>query len=131
MKLTAENVKIVFIDCLFEEGADTSNHVKAEGVKLKVGFDPIKLKQNELKIIDFLNQLPAPFRQTVSGGWTFLNGVADNMGNHWAEHPNLDQLLCLGLAIGKLEITLPREMWGDLPGCVPYFTYLDRVEQSN
>ena len=41
------------------------------------------------------------------------------------EHQACDALLCLGIAIGKAEISLPRELWEVLPGRMPYFHILD------
>jgi hypothetical protein len=52
---------------------------------------------------------------------SFLNACVDKHGNHWGEHPSVEQLLVLGVAIGKIEYCLPREYWRALPGGVPYF----------
>jgi hypothetical protein len=32
----------------------------------------------------------------------------------------MDELVCLGLAIGRIAFLMPREMWEMLPGGMPY-----------
>ena len=57
----------------------------------------------------------------LGGGWSFLQACVDKNGNHWGEHSNMEELFCLGIAIGKVESLLPRDMWKVLPGGVPYY----------
>jgi hypothetical protein len=124
MDLTATNVQAVFFDCLFsDEAAATTPRtemiergVKAEGVNLRVCFDPEQLKAREADIHSLLDQLPPAF----ADGMTFLEMPLDAHGTHWAEHPTCDQLLALGLAIGRLAYCLPRELWSALPESLPY-----------
>ena len=33
----------------------------------------------------------------------------------------MEELFCLGIAIGRVECLIPREMWKILPGGVPYY----------
>jgi hypothetical protein len=40
----------------------------------------------------------------------------------------MDELVCLGLAIGKVEFQMTRDMWSILPGGVPYFSVKDVSE---
>ncbi len=42
-RLDSDRVDAVFMDCLFKEGEDTSNHVRAEGILRNVGFHPQRL----------------------------------------------------------------------------------------
>jgi hypothetical protein len=121
MELTAENVNNIFIDCLFDEGEDTSNHVEAHGVHIRVGFHPEKLKANAPKIIELLNELPDSFKKGSGDGMSFLKICDDKNGNQWTGfHKQMDELVTLGLAIKKLSYLLPREMWEAFPGGVPY-----------
>lgn len=122
MKLTAENVNTILIDCLYKNDEDTTNHVKASGVKLNIIFNPNKLKEHKQKIEDMLNQLPDQFHKNKGGGWSFLHACRTNKGVQWGNHSNIDELLCLGIAIEKAEIQLPREMWKSFPGEMPYIT---------
>jgi hypothetical protein len=122
--LTADHVKAVFMDCLFKDGEDTSNHVVAEGIVHDVGFHPGRIERHRQEIHDMLAELPNEFKaSSEGGGWSFLNACMDRHGNQWADlHLNQEQLVQLGIAIGEVEYCLPREMWGALPGGMPYFT---------
>lgn len=120
MNLTAQNVSETFMNCLFKEGENTENHIVAEGVMIKVGFHPERLKEATPKIEAMVNELPDEFKPNSGGGMLFLNACMDNKGNHWAEHSTIDQLVCLGIASGKLQYLMPREMWSVLPGGMPY-----------
>lgn len=120
MKLSAENVNSVFMNCLFKEGDDTSVYKVVEGVVIKAGFHPERLKEAEESIFDMLNDLPDEFKKGGGGGMSFLNMCNDKHGNQWAEHQTMDKLVCLGIAVGKMSFLMPREMWKVLPGGMPY-----------
>ncbi|EMJ59882.1 hypothetical protein [Leptospira sp. P2653] len=125
LKLTSENVSNLFLKCLFLEGEDTTNFVKAEGVAITIGFHPERLRTNKTQIKELLDQLPQRFRKSEasseSHGWSFLNACKTEKGILWGQHKNVDELLCLGLASGLIEYNLPREIWVALPSGVPYF----------
>lgn len=126
MELTSELVLRTYIDCLFRDGEDTNTAVITEAVMTTSGFNPERLKENEGKIIEMLNELPDQFKASVGGGWSFLNMLEDRHGNQWTGlHESMDQLLALGKAIGKISFPLPRDMWNVLPGGMPYVTYND------
>jgi hypothetical protein len=121
MNLTAEKVNNLFLKCLFTEGENTEPHIIGEGIMKKVGFNPERLKENEPLIIEMLNDLPDSFKKEGGGGMSFLNMCQDKNGNQWADlHQTMDELVCLGNAIGKLSFLMPREMWSILPGGMPY-----------
>lgn len=108
MKLTSENVRNVLEDCFFSEEEDKSKYVEVYAVMRHLGLNPEKVQKNKADIIDMLNQLPDELR---AGGGSFLNAVYDKDGNQWGEHDNLDELLCLGLAVDKIKLS-PRAFWG-------------------
>jgi len=59
-----------------------------------------------------------------------LNGCMDIHGNKWGEQIHVNELFCLGMGLGLVKCSLPREMWRVLPGGVPYFTIdLEGVEK--
>ncbi len=124
MKLTAENVNKIFVNCLFNEGEDTTNHVPAHGVMLKTGFHPQRLKDSEADIGAMLDCLSNDFKTGGGGGMSFLNMCVDKDGVHWGEHKNMDELLTLGLATKKIQYLMPREEWQNLPGNMPYLVIL-------
>ena len=125
MKLAADNVQDVFTYCLFKEQENTENMVKAEGVLRDFGFHPQRLKEREDDIISMLNYLPDPFHEDKGGGWTFLNACNDKDDNQWANlHTTMEQLFVLGIAIGKVKSLMPKDMWKNLPGGMPYYVVL-------
>lgn len=108
------------MNCLFKEGENTENHIVAEGVMTKVGFHTERLKEATAKIGAMVNELLDEFKPNGGGGMSFMNACMDKNGNHWAEHSTIDQLVCLGIASGKLKYLMPREMWTVLPCGMPY-----------
>lgn len=125
MKLNSDNVHSTFMDCLFKDGEPTENHIVGEGVQMKIGFHPERLKDNETLIAEMLNDLPDSFQKTGGGGMSFLNMCEDKEGNQWADlHATMDELVALGNASGKLSFLMPRKMWSVLPGGMPYIVVL-------
>jgi len=126
MKLTTDNVTKIFMECLFtdNETQDTaliSRALVVEGVNLKIGFHPGRIKQNRENIISMLNCLPNSFKAEGGGGMSFLNMMEDENGEQWTGlHQEMDKLVTLGLAITKLSFLMTREMWKILPGGMPY-----------
>jgi len=120
--LNADRVGKIFLDCLFKDGEDTSSHVKAEGITNTVGFNPDRLNSHKAEIEAMLDELPNEFKKSGGGGMSFLDACIDKHGNQWTGfHQTMEQLLQLGIAIGKVECLLPSEMWGILPGGMPYY----------
>ncbi len=118
MELTSKAVESIFEDCLFKDGEDTSKFVKAEGITATFGFHPDRLESHKQEIIDLFNELPSNFKK----GWSFLQAYEDKNGKQWTgSHSIMEQLFCLGIAIGKVESCLPRNLWNLLPGGVPYY----------
>jgi hypothetical protein len=120
--LNAERVEQVFLDCLFKEGEDTTNHVKAEGIVRNVGFHPERLTSHKEEISAMLDELGDEFKKSGGGGMSFLNACNDRHGNQWTGlHLRMEQLFQLGVGIGKVECLMPRAMWSALPGGMPYY----------
>ncbi len=130
MELTAQNVQEVFFDCMFrdeeltllEKGQIPESAILVEGVVSKVGFESNRIKQNTPAIKDMLLNLPDAFFHDKGGGFTFLGAAEDKEGRHWGEHRSIEQLMQLGIAAKLIRYCLPREVWGALPGGMPYFT---------
>lgn len=121
-KLTSKDVEGIFQDCLFREGEDTSKHIRAEGIRTNVGFHPSRLEGHREKIEEMLAELPNEFQQSGGGGWSFLNACNDKDGKQWTGlHQVMEQLVLLGIGIGKVKFQIPREMWKAFPGGMPYF----------
>ena len=126
--LGTERVEKVFLTCLFKDGEDTTSHVMAPGITTNVGFHPGRLKEHEEEIVEMLGELPDEFKESGGGGMSFLNACIDKYGRQWTSfHRTMEQLFLLGTGLGKVELCLPREMWGALPGGMPYYTIKDKV----
>ena len=70
-----------------------------------------------------LAQPPEEFGEDTGGGWSFLNSCNDRSGRQWTGlHLTMEQLWCLGIAVGRARYTLPRDFWEVLPGGMPYLT---------
>ena len=117
-----ELVDKIFRDCLFNDDEDKTNYVRADGIKVAVGFHPQRLESHKVEILEMLALLPTEFSDPKTGGWTFLNACNDKYGNQWTSlHQRMDQLFMLGLAIKHVVCLLPRAMWPALPGGMPYY----------
>lgn len=126
MKLTSENVNSVFIDCLYKDGEDTNGHIKAEGITTTIGFHPERLSKHKDEVQAMLQYLPGNFHQNKGGGWTFLNACNDKNNHQWTDlRQKMEQLFQLGIALGLAKWQLPRELWGALPGGMPYVVVLE------
>lgn len=127
MELTSRNVEDCLMRCLFtrEEIAAANdkpeNVVEAHGVRAKFGFHAGRIEQERENISDMLGQLPENFNLSTKGGWSFLQACQREDGVQWGEHQSIDNLLCLGIAVGLAGFLFPREMWQALPGGLPYF----------
>lgn len=124
-KLNTERVERVLMACLHDEDDDTTNGVLVEGIVGTFGFRKDRLEAHRGAIMEMLSELPDEFRNVGSGGgggWSFLNACDDRHGEQWTSfHRSMDQLFCLGKAIGAVDEVLPREMWEVLPGRMPYY----------
>lgn len=128
MELTATNVHETFMECLFtEEEAvsidrnDKTQFIETKGVMIHVGFNPKRIEENKTSIIEMIDCLHNNFKETGGGGWSFLKLCSDKDGNQWTDlQQTADELVCLGLAIDRIEFSMSRELWSELPGGVPY-----------
>ena len=106
-----------FMDCLFKEGEDTTNHVKVEGLTSMFGLHPQRLEEKRELVTALLAELPAEFKE----GWSFLNLCTTKDGELWTGmHRVCEQLVVMAIGLGLMEYYMPREMWVFLPGGVPY-----------
>ena len=106
-----------FMDCLFNEGEDTTNHVKVEGITRMFGLHPQRLEEKRKLVTALLAELPAEFKE----GWTFLNLCTTKDGEQWTDmHRICEELVVMAIGLGLMEYCMPREMWEILPGGVPY-----------
>lgn len=121
-KLTATNVEDIFKSCL---AAEDEQYKEVEGIIAKYAINEERLNENADDIKSMLMQLPESFMESGGGGYTFLGACCDKDGYQWGEQYNMEHLFVLGLALGKVKELLPRELWGALPGGVPYYMVVE------
>lgn len=126
-KNRSQSVERIFMDCLFrdDELVDGKPQVPpilpTTNIANPVGFNPKRIEEHRAEIAALLDGFPEEFYSDGGGGWTFLNfcNLAD--GSQWTGmHMRMEQLCQLGNAIGLVEFQMPRDMWGILPGGMPY-----------
>ena len=121
INVTASNMseltQTTFMDCLFKEGEDTTNHVKVEGITSMFGLHPQRLEEKRELVTALLAELPEEFKE----GYTLLNFCTTKDGEQWTgEHRVCEQLIVMAIGLNLMEYCMPREMWAVLPGGVPY-----------
>lgn len=119
--ITATNmsqlVSEAFMKCLFEEGEDTSNYVKVEGITNNYELHPQRLEEQRELVTAMLAELPVEFKE----GYTFLNICTNKNGELWTgDHRVCEQLIVMAIGLDLMSYCLPKEMWAILPGGVPY-----------
>lgn len=119
--IDAERVAAIFIACMDEFG--TADAIPVEGVVHNVAFDGKLLETYRDEVAAMLDQLPDEFKTTGGGGWSFLNACNDRDGEQWTGlHLRMEQLFCLGIALGMAHYLTPRDMWDIFPGGMPYLS---------
>lgn len=125
MKLTSENVEMVFKDCLWSDAELEvldreeigQRSLKVRGVSVNIGFNPERIEKNKDNITNMLSQLPKEFKK----GQSVLVASNNSDGERWTSlHIFTEQLVSLGLAIGRARFCAPRAVWHLLPGRMPY-----------
>jgi len=122
--INAQEVRDVFKVCLFrkeevENGKPKPEMIEVQGIISRFGLHKERVYKHKEKIIEFLKELPEEFFK--GGGWSFLNLCNDKDGNQWTGlQAIMQELVCLGIAIGKVKYTIPKETWAALPGGMPY-----------
>lgn len=110
--------------------------VVVEGIMNRFGFHPERLEQKREQVRHWLRALPHQFHADggeEGGGWSFLNACNQENGVQWTGlHLRMEQLFCLGMGLGFVKSLLPRRMWANLPGGMPYYVIdLDSVVQHD
>jgi hypothetical protein len=129
--IEAQEVDKIFRDYLFKteevvDGKPVIEPIKVEGIGANFGFHPQRIEQHKKRIEEIITELPDKFNKSLGGGWSFLNACMTKDDEQWGEQINAEQLVCLGIAIGKIKYCMPKAMWNIMPGGVPYFYIVDK-----
>jgi hypothetical protein len=126
VKLTADNVETVLLDCLFHDDEDMDNRIEVEGILHTYGFHPERLQGHAQDVIGMINCLPHQFLAPPygEGGWSFLNMCDDKDGVQWTGlHQTMEHLCVLAIGLGLGKWLMPRDMWKVFPGGMPYVAF--------
>jgi hypothetical protein len=119
----------ILYDCFIKEGEklkDASEITLVNGIIHKFGFHTKRLQSHAKELNDMIDQLPESFTE----GMSFLNMCMTKNDEQWTGLPQIqEQLMVLGIAIGRIEYCAPREMWYILPGGMPYIRVKERKEE--
>jgi hypothetical protein len=113
MELNSNNVEEVFRDCLFYTNDNPCKKIDIEGVNTQVSFNKDKLALHKQDIESMLLDVhPSFMTKGVAGGWGFLNFRLDKNERQWTDlQVTCDYLICMGLAIDKVQFLMPRYVW--------------------
>lgn len=115
-KIKLENV---FIYCLTGKRTGYSSAIKVEGVLNNFCFNLARLDECKHEIKDWLRELPWSFFTEVGG--SFSEACQLKTGEEWGNHQSIQQLLCLGMALGVVTCPLPSFLWDSLPNKEPCY----------
>jgi hypothetical protein len=125
-----DEVEQALRDCLYrpeelgglDPEAPPPGTVIVEGVMSRYGFHPERLEAKREQVTTWLRALPHQFRRTGGGGWSFLNACNQENGRQWTGlHQRMEQLFCLAIGLGLAKCQVPRELWHEFPGGMPYY----------
>lgn len=122
MTLSPENVKDILQKVFFttEEVIQKVNKPEnvVKGVRIICGFHPGRLTEATPNIIDLLSQLPSFFSDK---GGSLLEMSYNKDDIDWTfDFRLVDAFLCLGIAIGKVTLNIPKEIDDDSDALVDY-----------
>ena len=124
MRLSTENVKQVLTTCLTRNIPDFTQNpiaitetIEVRGIVNSFTFDQQMLVKEKHHIEELLEDLPAVFKE----GCSFMEMYTNRDGEQWTGVIKpLEELLALGIAVGKISFLVPREQWWSLSGGMPY-----------
>jgi hypothetical protein len=121
-RVTQSVLKVMYKeDELPAGGGAPEGAVMSQGVVRTYGFHPERLKQETQNIMGLVSEIVTDeFLKNKGGGLSFSSLCVDREGNQWGEHREMEALFCMAQAIGKAGFCMPREVWGALPGGMPY-----------
>lgn len=132
--LTSARVEQILTDCLYRDGEFDGpvddehippDAVRAEGVLNRYAFHPVRLASHRAEINELLEQLPLSFES----GDSFLNACVDRNEELWGQHIDIERLLSLGEAIGRVE-WLRHPMLLKIGAGLPYVKILPEKEST-
>jgi len=128
--IDANRVSEIFMDCLWNE-QERSMYSEEELVRMStqipalvmgtVCFNPDRLVKHSEEITSMLSELSPNFFKNNGGAGHFNQMPFTAKQEQWGEHINAEELMCLGMGIGKVKYAIEdRLAWSAMPGGVPF-----------
>ena len=118
-QLTAKNVSRIFAKCVLPANTPCmrGTTIEVEGIQKNFVFNTKCLDAERKHIEDMLKELPEDFKR----GRSFGHMYRTETGVQWTgKMKDMEALMVLGVAIGKLNYPVPKTLWWSLPGGMPY-----------
>lgn len=118
MDLTADNVRAVFDDSLAASGEVPT--LRAHGLFNEFFFNPGRLEVHRSAVRSFLGKLSTRYYVDRGGGHSAMAMGHRRDGEYWGGRPDVERLICVGLALGLVDFCLDRRLWHLFPAGLPY-----------
>lgn len=119
------------IDYIMENAlaGDDAPDLIVDAIVQQYGFNKAKVEPFREDIVAMLMELNEGYRESSKGkGASFLIADKDKNDVQWTgEHVYMEALFALGMAVGRVQLLLPRELWGVFPGEMPYYQITNDV----
>lgn len=112
--LDPEEIHKIRILCQWQnDPTKTSIHIeRIDPNKEDFIYDTEKLIDYKDMIESWFQEMASTFFKDSGGGWSFYNLSYDKYERLWTEdYDIIEEMISLGIAIGKCEYLLPRESW--------------------
>lgn len=97
--------------------------IPVRGIARNFMFDAEKIEKNREDIASLLSHTDPGFHKDTGGGATFMRLSVDKSEKIWGSQQTAEVLMCLAIAARYGSYCMPRDLWGALPGGVPYVVF--------
>lgn len=107
--------------------------IKVEGIVRTYAFHRERLLAHKDEVRAICNEMADSFQlhPRGGGGASFLSLCMNRHGALWGQHIDCENLVVLAIGCGMGGYCLPRAMWAELPGGVPYVWFRTGVDKSS
>ena len=107
----------IFNKCLFKEGEPRAELIFVQGITFNIAFHPGRIDEYADDIHKLLLEVYPD--DELNKGRSALDLMHGEGGVPKMTSVEMQELVCLGIAAGWLEILTPRDLWDNFPGSMP------------
>lgn len=116
--LDESRIEEIFFQCLVIEESNDPYVIVQSIADKTYRFSTKQLEWHRLELLLMLDQLPPRFNK----GDSFLNAFFTRSEARWTSSPKaVEQVLVLGIAIGKVKYATPKKEWQNNRACLPHY----------